>query len=76
MAAALPPTLHIKQEKAEGKEDEEMGARRALRAVVYRVRKETRQLKTPVGLARSALRHALQDGGWGGLVCLFVRLFD
>jgi hypothetical protein len=30
--------------------------------VVDHVRRAPRQLKTPVGLARSALRYALQDG--------------
>ena len=47
--------------EAEAELDETERGQRALRAVVDRVR-VTARLKTPVGLARSALRHALHDG--------------
>lgn len=47
--------------EAEAELDETERGQRALRAVVDRVR-ATARLKTPVGLARSALRHALHDG--------------
>lgn len=48
--------------EGEAEIQEDMRARHALRAVVDRVRGQAPQLKTPVGLARSALRHALHDG--------------